>query len=194
MVNDLLPLAPHQATSPAYSTAIMILSLGACKGVGDARDREPHRFNRRKRAFKGHQPVHRRGRDAHALRRERLREDLPYHGDHGPRPIQGRVGQDPFQGRGHYASAGQRAGEQGHRDNVPAPPDDTRTQGEADARDHRAGRPGPVSYTHLRAHETRHDLVCRLLLEKKKKKKKKKRQKIEKRKKKKKKKKKKKEQ
>src|SRR5450756_2987745 len=30
--------------------------------------------------------------------------------------------------------------------------------------------PWPVSYTHLRAHETRHDLVCRLLLEKKKKK------------------------
>ena len=29
----------------------------------------------------------------------------------------------------------------------------------------------PVSYTHLRAHETRHDLVCRLLLYKKKKKK-----------------------
>src|SRR5450756_2673913 len=28
--------------------------------------------------------------------------------------------------------------------------------------------PGAVSYTHLRAHETRHDLVCRLLLEKKK--------------------------
>src|SRR5450756_950330 len=28
--------------------------------------------------------------------------------------------------------------------------------------------PKPVSYTHLRAHETRHDLVCRLLLEKKK--------------------------
>src|SRR5450756_1688411 len=29
-------------------------------------------------------------------------------------------------------------------------------------------KPGdmPVSYTHLRAHETRHDLVCRLLLEK----------------------------
>src|SRR5450756_2707452 len=33
-----------------------------------------------------------------------------------------------------------------------------------------------VSYTHLRAHETRHDLVCRLLLEKKKNKKNKKRQ------------------
>ena len=31
-------------------------------------------------------------------------------------------------------------------------------------------RAAPVSYTHLRAHETRHDLVCRLLLEKKKKK------------------------
>ena len=30
--------------------------------------------------------------------------------------------------------------------------------------------PVSVSYTHLRAHETRHDLVCRLLLEKKKKK------------------------
>ena len=28
-------------------------------------------------------------------------------------------------------------------------------------------RSEPVSYTHLRAHETRHDLVCRLLLEKK---------------------------
>ena len=30
-------------------------------------------------------------------------------------------------------------------------------------------RKAAVSYTHLRAHETRHDLVCRLLLEKKKK-------------------------
>src|SRR5450756_716008 len=30
------------------------------------------------------------------------------------------------------------------------------------------GTRSPVSYTHLRAHETRHDLVCRLLLEKKK--------------------------
>src|SRR5450756_1703306 len=29
------------------------------------------------------------------------------------------------------------------------------------------GSRNPVSYTHLRAHETRHDLVCRLLLEKK---------------------------
>ena len=28
--------------------------------------------------------------------------------------------------------------------------------------------PVPVPYTHLRAHETRHELVCRLLLEKKK--------------------------
>ena len=34
--------------------------------------------------------------------------------------------------------------------------------------------PRPVSYTHLRAHETGRNLVCRLLLEKKKKKKKKK--------------------
>ena len=32
----------------------------------------------------------------------------------------------------------------------------------------------PVSYTHLRAHETKANLVCRLLLEKKKKTKKKK--------------------
>src|SRR5450759_2822798 len=30
-----------------------------------------------------------------------------------------------------------------------------------------ASMPEAVSYTHLRAHETRHDLVCRLLLEKK---------------------------
>src|SRR5450759_1711835 len=29
-----------------------------------------------------------------------------------------------------------------------------------------AEEPKSVSYTHLRAHETRHDLVCRLLLEK----------------------------
>ena len=36
------------------------------------------------------------------------------------------------------------------------------------------GREGPVSYTHLRAHETGRNLVCRLLLEKKKKEKKKK--------------------
>src|SRR5450756_1706701 len=33
-----------------------------------------------------------------------------------------------------------------------------------------SSRGNTVSYTHLRAHETRHDLVCRLLLEKKKKK------------------------
>src|SRR5450756_3054741 len=33
---------------------------------------------------------------------------------------------------------------------------------------HAADEQGPVSYTHLRAHETRHELVCRLLLEKKK--------------------------
>src|SRR5450756_261109 len=32
----------------------------------------------------------------------------------------------------------------------------------------RQGAPKSVSYTHLRAHETRHDIVCRLLLEKKK--------------------------
>src|SRR5450756_1510310 len=32
----------------------------------------------------------------------------------------------------------------------------------------KAPQPVAVSYTHLRAHETRHDLVCRLLLEKKK--------------------------
>ena len=32
---------------------------------------------------------------------------------------------------------------------------------------YRRGGPEPVSYTHLRAHETVLDLVCRLLLEKK---------------------------
>ena len=48
--------------------------------------------------------------------------------------------------------------------------------GEAQPMWYECGQPGPcgaqppyaVSYTHLRAHETRHDLVCRLLLEKKK--------------------------
>src|SRR5450756_3052343 len=39
--------------------------------------------------------------------------------------------------------------------------------GEREVRGHEH-RGVPVSYTHLRAHETRHDLVCRLLLEKKK--------------------------
>src|SRR5665213_4154281 len=38
----------------------------------------------------------------------------------------------------------------------------------AAARSRGAGRAGPVSYTHLRAHETGRNLVCRLLLEKKK--------------------------
>src|SRR5659263_783536 len=47
-----------------------------------------------------------------------------------------------------------------------AGPSSTPTSPVASAR--RAAR-APVSYTHLRAHETRHDLVCRLLLEKKKK-------------------------
>ena len=37
----------------------------------------------------------------------------------------------------------------------------------ADATRELADRVGPVSYTHLRAHETVLDLVCRLLLEKK---------------------------
>src|SRR5450756_2878588 len=40
---------------------------------------------------------------------------------------------------------------------------------ELDAAEQRVevAEPVPVSYTHLRAHETRHDLVCRLLLDKK---------------------------
>src|SRR5665648_1220754 len=37
-----------------------------------------------------------------------------------------------------------------------------------DACNEKLHTPESVSYTHLRAHETRHDLVCRLLLEKKK--------------------------
>ena len=40
--------------------------------------------------------------------------------------------------------------------------------------DLRGNSGGPVSYTHLRAHETKANLVCRLLLEKKKKQQKKK--------------------
>ena len=49
---------------------------------------------------------------------------------------------------------------------------DRRERGQARARDRRGGLIEdriPVSYTHLRAHETVLDLVCRLLLEKKKK-------------------------
>src|SRR5659263_693574 len=40
--------------------------------------------------------------------------------------------------------------------------EDQRSPISCSSRSHNAG---PVSYTHLRAHETRHDLVCRLLLE-----------------------------
>ena len=49
---------------------------------------------------------------------------------------------------------------------------------ETDAEGRRPNNAGPVSYTHLRAHETVLDLVCRLLLEKKKKETKKKNNKI----------------
>src|SRR5659263_731580 len=44
-----------------------------------------------------------------------------------------------------------------------------RRKGFSKKQGHRQPFTTPVSYTHLRAHETRHDLVCRLLLEKKKK-------------------------
>src|SRR5665648_1049199 len=40
-------------------------------------------------------------------------------------------------------------------------------QGEPLPGEHLRNAANAVSYTHLRAHETRHDLVCRLLLEKK---------------------------
>ena len=49
---------------------------------------------------------------------------------------------------------------------LPAPPDAVNARAGLAGR--RAGRRGPVSYTHLRAHETVLDLVCRLLLEQKK--------------------------
>ena len=39
---------------------------------------------------------------------------------------------------------------------------------EPDPKEHWAYQPIAVSYTHLRAHETKANLVCRLLLEKKK--------------------------
>src|SRR5450756_2961773 len=50
------------------------------------------------------------------------------------------------------------------------PPRTTRRAPRRDAITPSARSAATVSYTHLRAHETRHDLVCRLLLEKKKKK------------------------
>src|SRR5674536_375378 len=62
-----------------------------------------------------------------------------------------------------------------HRDRTGAgaggPGPQCRTQPGRQRRQARTGPP-PVSYTHLRAHETPEHLVCRLLLEKKKKKKK----------------------
>src|SRR5450759_3469741 len=45
------------------------------------------------------------------------------------------------------------------------PLDQVASIGYAQGRDGRVSALAPVSYTHLRAHETRHDLVCRLLLE-----------------------------
>src|SRR5450756_2766674 len=60
--------------------------------------------------------------------------------------------------------------------NAAAPAHTTHVLGEATSDRSPGGTPGfgrlrlrgavTVSYTHLRAHETRHDLVCRLLLEK----------------------------
>ena len=48
-------------------------------------------------------------------------------------------------------------------------PSSLETPHEVDAvKARRVTKPDPVSYTHLRAHETVLDLVCRLLLEKKK--------------------------
>ena len=58
---------------------------------------------------------------------------------------------------------------------------DTSTAGLTDEQKEAKARkenPLPVSYTHLRAHETVLDIVCRLLLEKKKKKKQKKTRKM----------------
>src|SRR5428012_15442 len=49
----------------------------------------------------------------------------------------------------------------------PAPPHGQCRQLCVPSRRGRRRNPESVSYTHLRAHETRHDLVCRLLLEKK---------------------------
>src|SRR5450756_2257241 len=57
----------------------------------------------------------------------------------------------------------------GHRSRI----DRERQDIKVDGIGRRQGKVSSVSYTHLRAHETRHDLVCRLLLEKKKKNKKK---------------------
>ena len=54
-------------------------------------------------------------------------------------------------------------------DDVAAHPEDTKAGATDEAKDSDDGGNGaPVSYTHLRAHETVLDLVCRLLLEKKK--------------------------
>ena len=79
------------------------------------------------------------------------------HDDHlgGPDHDVGRP--DDHLGRAHH-HRGSHQGDPGER--LPRPAD---RDGPPDPH-----RPGPVSYTHLRAHETVLDLVCRLLLEKKK--------------------------
>src|SRR5659263_333157 len=63
------------------------------------------------------------------------------------------VGLDPDQHLVGLGVAGGWSATSARRDSIPATPPGSRR---------RASR-RPVSYTHLRAHETRHDLVCRLL-------------------------------
>src|SRR5665811_2518496 len=63
-----------------------------------------------------------------------------------------------------------RTGPEGHSIPIPRRHIRVRGVGEELPGPSRSQHCGPVSYTHLRAHETVLDLVCRLLLEKKKKK------------------------
>src|SRR5450756_3224681 len=65
----------------------------------------------------------------------------------------------------HSAFGRMRDGSLRYRVRSAASSDDVSLGGAMTAAFRRGIGAGSVSYTHLRAHETRHDLVCRLLLE-----------------------------
>src|SRR5450756_2520741 len=101
-------------------------------------------------------------------RAERLRHQIDVVGDSAARKAH------PEQRLGDLeapTTAGRHDPQQLVRDQVQGVVFDRRGSGKVDGALEVVRVHDPVSYTHLRAHETRHDLVCRLLLEKKKKKK-----------------------
>src|SRR5450756_1859584 len=131
-------------------------------GGGDPRDRLLHR--RDDQAEDDLRPVLHRALDpprARGRRHRAPRLDVGHRASPEPRHRRAAFGcsvPPPRPGRqvlGTVRCGAPRRGRPGHSNADP------RTSGECIRR---AVPSGPVSYTHLRAHETRHDLVCRLLL------------------------------